>query len=483
MMVDDERRYRAVQSRDARFDGKFFTGVVTTGIYCRPVCPAKTPHKQNVRFFSCAAAAEEAGFRPCKRCRPETAPGTPVWNGTITSVARGARLINEGFLGTRSVEELASVLGIGSRHLRRLFLRHLGVSPKALDRSRRTHNASMLLSDTDLPVATIGLEAGFRSIRQFNDAFKRSFGVSPSEVRRRSPARSTLGDTSAELQLAYRPPFDWESMLEFYSKRSISGVENVSGSTYRRSYAVQALQGAAEGTVEIFPAGNCLTVRVTGPPIGLSQVATQVRATFDLGSDPLVISEHLSADPLISALARNHPGARIPGSWDPFEAAVRAVVGQQISVKAAVGLLGEIVRLCGTRLDAPRGSIGFLFPTPQQLSSADLSSVGMPGARRKALESVANAWTSVQENRYRGLEELTEALCSIPGVGPWTAQYTALRGFLEPDAIPVTDLGIRAAVGRLLGLGGPATAQEVATRSKQWRPWRGYAAVLLWGSL
>lgn len=490
MIIDDDVRYRAVQSRDPRFDGKFFTGVVTTGIYCRPVCPAKTPNRENVRFFSCAAAAEEAGFRPCRRCRPETAPGTPVWNGTMTTVSRGARLIEDGFLTERSTEELAAVLGMGPRHLRRLFVRHLGASPKAIDQRRRSHFAAMLLSDTLLPVTAIALESGFRSIRQFNDAFKKSFGMPPTDVRRSGRRRSTEGSMT-ELRLAYRPPLDWGALLDFMARRAVRGIETVNGAVYRRS--VRLAGGGRQGTVrrevlEIadLPDENCLMVRLNGPPERLSAVVARVRRMFDLAADPLVISEHLRSEPTIAALVERFPGIRIPGAWDPFEAAIRAVVGQQITVAAAIDLLGEVAELCGTRLDSPDGSgIVRLFPTPEQLAAADLTSIRMPGARKRTLTSVARAWIEggAGTNAYAEPGELIESLRSIPGVGPWTAEYTALRGFLEPDAFPSSDIGIRTAIAQLLGLPEQASAKLAEERSQAWRPWRGYAAVLLWKSL
>lgn len=490
MIVDDEVRYRAVQSRDPRFDGTFFTGVVTTGIYCRPVCPAKTPKRENVRFFSRAAAAEEAGFRPCRRCRPESAPGTPVWSGTVTTVARGVRLIDDGFLTDRSIEELAAILGMGPRHLRRLFTRHLGASPKALDLRRRSHFAAMLLSDTPLPVTSVAFEAGFRSVRQFNDAFVKSFGMPPSEVRRGS-GRGARDDSAIALRLAYRPPFDWDAQLDFLARRAVHGIETVNASVYRRSVSVdgRGTRIPAQGElleVANLPNENCIVVRVSGPPGRLSAIVTRVRRMFDLAADPLVISEHLHGDPLLAALVERFPGTRIPGVWDPFEAAVRAVVGQQITVTAAVNLLGEIAELCGSPLEAPEGSrIARLFPTPEQIAAADLTPIRMPGARKRTLTAIARAWLdgTVRRNAYKERSELLDSLSSIPGVGPWTAEYTALRGFIEPDAFPSSDIGIRAALGRLKGLDGHASAKMAELWSQAWRPWRGYAAILLWKNL
>lgn len=489
MTTDDEARYRAVQSRDARFDGKFFTGVTTTGVYCRPVCPAKTPKRENVRFFACAAAAEDAGFRPCKRCRPEVAPGTPAWNGTGTSVARALRMIEGGYLDERSVDDLAGTLGMGPRHLRRLFLRHLGASPKAVDTIRRTHFAALLLTDTTLPMASVALDSGFQSIRQFNEAFKRSFGVPPSRIRKRS--RQTNGDTAgrtAVVRLSYRPPFDWDGMLSFLDKRAIAGVERVSHDSYSRSFSLDRANGSSEGVVSVTsdPARNSLVASITAAPGDLSIVASRVRRIFDLTADPAVISEHLRSESTLAPIAAQFPGIRIPGVWDSFEAAVRAVIGQQISVRASVALLGKLARLCGKPI-ASTGidSIDTLFPTPGQVLEADLDALGMPQARRQALKAVAAAWmnSGLDRSTYPSLEALEDVLRPIRGIGPWSAGYIALRGFSEPDAFPGSDVAVRAAIGRRLGrTSRPATA-EVTKLAERWRPWRGYAAVMLWKSL
>ena len=490
MIMNDEVRYRAVQSRDSRFDGKFFTAVVTTGVYCRPICPAKTPLRRNVRFFSCAAAAEEAGFRPCKRCRPESAPGTPVWNGTESSVARGVRLIESGFLEEGTVEDLAEVLGIGSRHLRRLFIRHLGAPPKALDLRRKTHFAAVLLAQTPLPITSIALDSGFRSIRQFNDAFRQSFGLSPTEVRRLAVDDTPGGPrgVSTELRLSYRPPFDWQGLLEFYAKRAIRGVELVDRNRYQRSFTVSTEKGLVSGTLSVsnLPERNSLLLQVAAAPLKLSKVAARIRSMFDLSADPQIIADHLGCDTRLAPLLERTPGVRIPGYYDPFEAAVRAVLGQQITVGAAVGLLGELVRLCGTPLaEAESDSVRLLFPTPRQIYEADLAPLGMPGARKRALKAVARAWLdgTVGARSYRGSADLLRALESIEGVGAWTAEYTSLRGFGEPDAFPASDIGLRSAVGQLLEHAGKATTREVEECAENWRPWRGYAAQLLWQSL
>ncbi len=490
MATDDEARYRALESRDARFDGKFFTAVVTTGVYCRPICPARTPLRRNVRFFPCAAAAEEAGFRPCKRCRPETAPGTPVWNGTGASVSRAMRLIHDGYLEERSVERLATTLGMGGRHLRRLFVQHLGVPPKAVETNRRTHAAARLLAQTSLPVSSIALDSGFRSIRQFNDAFRASFGVPPAEFRRGS-SRDAAGDETApsvSLRISYRPPLDWPSLLEFYAQRAVEGVEEVTGEGYRRSFSLATPSGTTQGIVEVTdsPKHGCLLVKVSAPPVKLSTIATRIRTMFDLFADPAAVADTLAQEPMLQGLRDRLAGTRIPGTWHPFEAAVRAVVGQQITVAAAIKLLGELTRLCGTPLkEVETGAVRYVFPTPRQVYEADLEVLGMPAARKRTLKELSRFWLEGEtgDTSDRSPEAVIADLLAIPGVGPWTASYVALRGFGEPDAFPSSDLGLRAAAGRRLGRTGHVAAKELASIAERWRPWRGYGAILLWQSL
>ena len=489
MVIDNDVRYRVLQSRDARFDGKFFAAVVTTGVYCRPICSVKTPLRKNVRFFPCAATAEAAGFRPCKRCRPEAAPGTPAWNGTESSVSRGIRLINAGFLEGRSIDDLAATLSITARQLRRLFVRHVGVPPKTLDVKRRTHFASALLSQTSLSVTAVAYESGFASVRQFNDTFRRSFGVAPSDVRRASaaPGQRRARDPETQLRLSYRPPFDWSGLMRFFAARAIEGIEVVTETEYRRSFSLGAGETAAGGLVSITndAARNAIVVRIGAPPARLLTIAAKVRAMFDLSADPAMIVEHLRADPRIRPLVTLVPGLRIPAFWDSFETAVRAVVGQQISVEAAVRLLGEITRRCGAPIARPAdGRIVRLFPTPAQLAAAKLDDLGMPAVRKRTLKHLAGAWLDADApvGGYPPADGLPEWIRQIPGIGPWTAQYVALRGFGEPDAFPASDVALRAAVGRLLGREGHATPAEVLELSRKWRPWRGYAAQLLWQS-
>jgi len=491
--LDANACYRIIQARDARFDGKFFTGVTSTGIYCRPICPARTPKRENVRFFSCAAAAEAAGFRPCKRCRPETAPGTPAWNGTATTVRSGLRLISSGFLDEHPVTELAAILGMGERHLRRLFVEHVGVAPAAVALSRRAHFAARMLKDTDLPVSQVAMSAGFGSIRQFNDVFRLVFGEPPGSVRRthvqaphhaHAAARGRRSARSVELSLAYRPPLQWERMLGFFQARAVRGVEEVTERSYRRAISI----GAATGILEVTRrrgGGNTLSVSITGiEPALLGEAVRRVRRMFDLDADPLAIASHLKRDARLAPLVSAAPGTRIPVTWDPFEAAVRAIIGQQISVAGAITIAGRLAERCGRAVadHLAAGTITRVFPGPAELAHADLSGLGLPGARARTIATIARAALSgsVRLDGYAPADVLFEQLVELPGIGPWTASYVALRGFGEPDAFPDTDLGIRKALD---AHGYPRAASRRKAAIERLAPWRGYAAVYLWSSL
>ena len=534
MILNDEVCYRIIQSRDARYDGCFFTGVMTTGIYCRPVCPAGTPKRENVRFYSCAAAAEAAGFRPCKRCRPETAPGTPAWAGTSASVTRALRLISEGYLDEHSVSELASILGMGPRHLGRLFAEHLGASPTRLALSRRTHFAAKLLWETDLSITHVAFGAGFGSVRRFNTAFRQVFHEPPSSVRRvtaggaaersedRSvassaallapPGASRIGARSVRLaaskgiqgadgslqprvkrrtsaarpspalslSLAYRPPYPWQQVLSFYRLRAVAGVEVVDDTCYRRSIAFGGSHGILE--VRMGAAGsNELEVRVEGvEPVYLKRIADRVRRMFDLDADPVTIGAHLSRDARLVPLVEALPGVRIPGMWTLFEAAMRAIVGQQVSVAAACTARARLSGRYGRRLDRPTpDGIELLYPTPEAIAEADLAWFGAPASRKRSLLVVARFLAGNAEalGRSLPLEDAVTSLAALPGIGPWSAQYIALRGLGHPDAFPESDLVLRRALD---GIGVPRARGLRNEALEAWRPWRGYAATYLW---
>ncbi len=476
---------RARLSRDPRFDGKFFIAVTSTGIYCRPICPASpSPRRGNVRYFSSAAAAAEAGFRPCLRCRPEAAPGTPAWLGTSAVVRRALRLINEGALDDSSVGDFATRVGVGARHLDRLFLQHVGASPLAVAQTRRLHFAKRLIDGSDLPMTQIALAAGFGSLRRFNDAFQKAYRRSPRELRRerREPPARGAGN-EVVLALAYRPPYDWNHLREFLARRATPGVERVASQSYCR--LIRTDGGHAMIDVCPLPGRDALRLRVHGaPPSGLFQIATAARRVFDLSADPALLAATLAVDPLLKALVRRRPGVRIPGTWDPFECAVRAVLGQQVSVAAARTLAARLVARAGRPIDAamprqPTSAEGLthLFPSPAALARADLSGLGVTGARIAAIQTLARAVLDGTLDFSAAAEEVVAALKALPGIGAWTAHYIALRALGEPDALLAADIVLRrrAAAG-----GSPLTQRELEARAEAWRPWRSYAVMHLW---
>jgi len=476
--LDLEALNRARVSRDPRFDGKFYIAVTSTGIYCRPICPSRYAKRANVRFFGTPAAAEAAGFRPCLRCRPEAAPGTPAWLGTAAVVRRALRLINEGALDEDSVEALAARLGIGARHLLRLFARHVGAAPIAVAQTRRLHFAVCLLTESDLPITQIAMASGFGSCRRFNDAFRHTYGRAPRELRR--SGRRSGGPGGAEevaLRLAYRPPYDWEQVRGFLATRAVSGVERVDARGYARTVACEG--GHALIRVNAVAGADALELRVTGAaPAALLQLASAARRVFDLAADPARIGLELATDPLIGPLVRRRPGLRIPGVWEPFECAVRAVLGQQVSVAAGRTFAARLVALAGAPLPRGSESLTHLFPSAAQIAAADLESLGLTRTRAATLRALARAVLEGRIDFGATPEELAEALSSVPGIGPWTAQYVALRALGEPDALPTGDLVLR----RMTAPPGTAslTSRELELRARQWQPWRGYAVVHLW---
>ena len=479
MALDPKVCERARLARDARFDGRFFIGVVTTGIYCRPVCTVRPPKARNVRFYPSAAAAAEAGFRPCLRCRPEAAPGSPAWFGTAATVSRGLRLISEGALdGDGTVEDLAGRLGVGSRHLSRLFRKHLGAPPRAVAATRRLLFAKKLINETDLPLAQIALSSGFRSIRRFNAAFLGSYGCAPGALRRSATRRKTGGGgIDFVLRLPYRPPFDWPSIADYFALRATPEVESVDREAYRRTIL---LDGRA-GQIDVRPAPDdtALELRVVFlDPKDLFQIVERVRRMFDLAADPADIAGHLGCDPDLSGVLSAHPGLRLPGAWDGFELAVRAILGQQVTVKGASTLSGRLASAFGERMPTADGPT-ILFPTPAALAGAEVERIGLPKARAGTIRGLAEAVASgaVTFDAALDPETLERRLTALPGIGSWTAQYVAMRALNEPDAFPATDLGL---IRSAAALGMAATAKELAQRAEAWRPWRAYAAQYLW---
>lgn len=476
MHLDAAVCYRALASRDARFDGRFFTGVTTTGVYCRPVCPARTPAAANVRFFGCAAAAEADGFRPCRRCRPDAAPGTPAWHGAPITVARGLRLIRDGVLDDEGIDAFAARLGLGARQVRRLFETHVGASPAEIARLRRVHFARTLIDDPSLRLTDIAFASGFQSVRQFNHAFRQTFKAAPRALRKGTlrPA----GEAAAIMRLAFRPPLDLVWLLELLGGRAAPGVESVRDGEYRRTVAFDAARGwitVAAGR----PDEHALTVRVsTRLGAHLMRIASSVRRVFDLDADPVTIARALSADPAMAVRVRKRPGLRVPGAWQPWEIALRAIVGQQVSVAAATTIVGRIVSRAGERVETPFAELTNLFPAPASVAAADLSNIGMPGRRTQTLQRFAAALAGGALTLEAGAsyDDTVRRLCEFPGIGRWTAEYIALRALGEPDAFPAGDLGLRKALGQ----GAPAPEREVARVAEPWRPWRGYAAMHLW---
>ncbi|MEN8008630.1 MAG: AlkA N-terminal domain-containing protein [Candidatus Krumholzibacteriota bacterium] len=473
MNLNPDICYRAVKSRDPRFDGRFFTGVKTTGIYCRPVCPAVAPLLKNVTFYPCAAAAEKAGFRPCKRCRPETSPGTPAWLGTSATVSRALHYIGDGCLDGGSVEDLALRLGMGSRHLSRLFEDHLGATPVAIAQTRRVHFARNLIEQSSLSMARIALAAGFGSVRRFNVLVKQVFGATPTHLRQRAKTVPALENTLV-YRLAYRPPYDWPSLISFLEGRAIPGVEHVTPEAYRRTIAVNGTAGILE--VSPVAGRNHLLMQVSLPDLeGVIGLVSRVRRMFDCGADPEVIGSHLAHDPLLAPLVERRPGLRLPSAWDPFEMTVRAILGQQISVKGATTIAGRLVERLGTPLDAPREGLTHLFPSPGVVAASDLTGLGLTSKRAVTVKTFAAA---VADGRLvldapLGVEEFAARIIALPGIGPWTAQYVAMRALGEPDGFPASDLGLKHA----------SPGIDLPVRSEKWRPWRSYAALHLWASL
>ena len=484
MDMDDDACYRAIETRDHRFDGRLFVAVTTTGVYCRPFCPAPTPKRKNVRFFPTAAAAQEAGFRPCLRCRPETSPDLAFWRGSSNTVSRALGLIEAGALDDGNVEALATRLGIGERQLRRLFRQHLGASPISIAQTRRVLLAKQLIQDTGLPMTEVAAAAGFGSIRRFNETFQQLFRRPPKALRRAGVAEEPTGRTGAvAVKLGYRPPYDWDSIISFLRARAIPGIEAVSASRYARTIAI----GDTRGMLVVEPAErNCLKATVRFANLkDLPTIIARARRVFDLAADPVAIGAHLAQDPVLALLVAARPGLRVPGAWDGFELAVRAILGQQITVPAATVLAGKLVLAHGTKIVDPAAlehGLTHVFPTPRQLVGADLAVLGMPSARRTALSSLAAAVVAdpLIFGPRRSLEEAIAQLRSLAGVGEWTAQYIAMRELREPDAFPAADIGLMRAMRD--GGGRRPSAAELLEHAERWRPWRAYAALHLWAS-
>lgn len=485
-LPDREVCYRALETRDARFDGLLFVGVTSTGIYCRPICPARTPQFKNCRFYGSAAGAQSAGFRPCLRCRPETAPDLASWRGTSNTVSRALAIIADGALDgdDANVAKLADRLGVGERQLRRLFLKHLGASPIAVAQTRRVLFAKQLIHETRMPMMEVALAAGFGSVRRFNETFRDLYHRPPSALRREGSSRSVRAETGVMLRLRYRPPYDWDSMLAYLRARAIPGVEIVENDNYQRTVEIDGIVGSVR--VVHLPQHRSLGVAIRFPKVrSLPAIVTRVRRLFDLGADIETIDEHLSRDPQLAPLVAKRPGLRAPGGWDGFELAVRAILGQQVSVAAARRLAGQLVARHGARMPddfVSHPGLSHVFPAADLLAAADGIGVGMPAARQASLKALADAAVA-DPNLFRPFGTIEEAISrfrSIRGVGEWTAQYIALRALREMDAFPASDIGlIRGAA--LIGEIRPSPVR-LLNRAESWRPWRAYAAQHLWAA-
>ena len=472
--LDHERCYRAVAGRDARFDGWFFTAVHTTGIYCRPSCPARTPLARNVSFFTTAAAAQGAGFRACRRCRPDAAPGSPEWDVRADVVARAMRLIADGEVERAGVPGLAARLGYSERQLHRQLVSELGVGALALARAQRAQTARLLVETTDLPMADIAFAAGFASIRQFNDTVREVFATTPTGLRR-TGHRATQGAPGwLTLRLAARAPYEAAEVLLFLGAHTVPGLEEWDGTTFSR--VLDLPHGPAVVQLSPAPGGGAgVTARLRLTELrDLGAAVTRCRRMLDLDADPAAVDDVLGADPALAPLVTGAPGRRVPSSPDAPELAARAVLGQQVSVAGARTLTSRVVAAAGTPLPEPVGTLTHAFPRPDALADADLTAVGLTGARRRTVHGLAAALAdgTIALDPGTDRDEARRALLAVPGIGPWTAALVGLRGLADPDVWLPGDLALQRS---LTGLGSSDT--DAATR---WRPWRSYAVLHLW---
>lgn len=479
-MLDDEACYRAVQGRDARFDGVFYIGVTSTGIYCRPSCPAMTPKRPNVRFYRTAAEAQTAGFRACRRCRPDATPGSAEWNVRADVVGRAMRLIADGVVDRDGVAGLAGRLGYSERQVHRTLVEEVGAGPLRLARSQRAHTARVLLETTELPVTEIAFAAGFASIRQFNDTIRAVYALTPSEVRGRARRRGRATTAGIiELRLAYRQPADLRGVLDFLALRAVPGIEEVDGGTYRRSLTLPHGTGVAELTPQ--DGWVQATLRLADPR-DLTAAVARCRRVLDLDADPHAVDDLLGGDAVLGPLVAARPGVRVPGTVDGDELAVRGVLGQQISVAAARTVAGRLVAEHGKPLDAPVGTVTHAFPAASVLAAVDPATFPMPRSRQRTLHELTSRLADGRLHLDPGVDR-DEAEChllDVPGIGPWTAAYVRMRALADPDVFLPTDLGVKHA---MTGLGLPSDPPAVAALAETWRPWRSYALLHAWSTL
>ena len=480
MLLDSDRCWQAIEAGDPRFDGWVFCGVTSTGIYCRPSCPARTPKRENVRFYATAAAAQSAGFRACKRCRPDASPGSPEWDRRSDLVGRAMRLIADGVVDRDGVGGLARRLGYTERHVHRELVACVGAGPLALARAQRAQTARILLETTPMQITGVAFAAGFQSVRQFNATVREVFAMTPRGLRAHAREHGRPEDSGAiTLRLPYRAPFDAEGVIEFLALRAVSGVEEVRDGAYRRT--VRLPHG--DGVLELRPAEGHVSARFwLESPRDLAAAMQRCRGLLDLDSDPAAVADALGGDAVLGRLVRACPGRRVVGHVDSDELAVRAVLGQQVSLAGAATLAGRLVRAYGRPLANPVGALTHTFPSPGALASGDPARIAMPRMRVRALRALAAALADGELVLDQGAdrERARERLMAIPGIGPWTTEYVAMRALRDPDAFPVADLGVRHALERLGRDGGAASAERVADA---WRPYRAYAVQHLWATL
>jgi AraC family transcriptional regulator, regulatory protein of adaptative response / DNA-3-methyladenine glycosylase II len=479
-MFDSDRCWQAVEAEDPRFDGWVFCAVKTTGIYCRPSCPARTPKRENVRFFPTAAAAQTAGFRACKRCRPDATPGSPEWDRRADLVGRAMRLIADGVVDREGAVGLARRLGYSERHVHRELASAVGAGPLALARAQRAQTARILLETTAVPITTVAFSAGFQSLRQFNATVQEVFATTPRDLRLRARRHGRAQDSGAiALRLPYRAPLDAAGLLAFLAARVVPGVEEVRDGAYRRSLCLPR----GVGVVELRPLdGHVHALFRLEDLRDLAAAMQRSRALLDLDSDPHAVTEALGSDSLLGPLVRAEPGRRVAGHVDPHELAVRAVLGQQISLAGAATLAGRLVDVYGEPLERPLGAVTHVFPVSETLAMADPARLRMPAKRAAALRALSAALAEGTLVLDAGADraETRRRLLALPGVGPWTADYVAMRALRDPDAFLATDLGVRHALERLGADGQPASARRL---SERWRPYRAYAVQHLWATL
>lgn len=481
MDKDFDARYKVLGSRDRRFDGQFFVAVTSTGIYCRPSCPAAVPKRHNVRFFPTAAAAQEAGFRACLRCRPYAAPGSPDWNRRADLADRAMALIADGVVDREGVGGLASRLAYSERHLHRQLLAEFGAGPLALARAQRTQTARMLIETTRLPFVEVSYAAGFSSVRQFNETMRATHGRTPSELRKGAAAkkrRPSVPDTLT-VRLAYREPLDWAGLLSFLAARAVPGVEEVVDGAYRRTLRLPRSWGVAE----LRQVERHIECKLRLADLGdLGAAVQRCRRLLDLDADPIAIDGQLADDPVLGALVRSVPGRRVPGAVDGAELALRAVLGQQVSVAAARTTAGKLTLALGEPLPKPDRGLTHLFPSAEAVAECDPTVLFGPHRRRETLRTLARALASGEVTPDLGSErdQVRSRLLAIQGVGPWTADYIAMRALADPDAFLASDLGVRHALQRQ---GQSADPKAVTALAEPWRPWRAYAVQHLWASL